>query len=259
MSTGITISLVQAPVIKGDVSANLATHLAMIALSAENGADLVVFPELSLTGYELELASSLAMKPHCVEIEQLSKAATQHKATVIAGLPLHRATNQKPTIAAAICLPNGGIELYSKQYLHSGEAAYCAEGDEDYLLEINGQRISLAICADFATPEHSKNAKRLNADLYVVSALISKQGLAADAQILSDIAKQNGYPVLLCNHISETGGWQACGNNSVWNAKGQLVFSSDCLEPCLVICSFDEADIKAEQVAVSERKAQASI
>ena len=47
----------------GDVEKNLAQHIDAIHAAASQGADAVVFPELSLTGYEPELAGGLAMAP----------------------------------------------------------------------------------------------------------------------------------------------------------------------------------------------------
>lgn len=74
MKADITISLAQVAVVKGDVDANLKSHLALLEQSAELGADVVVFPELSLTGYELELAKVLAIEPNAGNFTQLSQA-----------------------------------------------------------------------------------------------------------------------------------------------------------------------------------------
>ena len=82
----------------------------------------------------------------------------------------------KPHIAAVICFPNGEIEFYSKQYLHDGEGTYCAAGETNHLLNINNTRIALAVCADFAKPQHAQGAADSEAELYLVSALISPSG-----------------------------------------------------------------------------------
>ncbi|WP_267967702.1 nitrilase-related carbon-nitrogen hydrolase [Vibrio maritimus] len=60
MVSSISISLPQAPVFKEDIAANIHQHLVAIEASASLGADLVVFPELSLTGYELKSLAKLA-------------------------------------------------------------------------------------------------------------------------------------------------------------------------------------------------------
>ena len=63
LKSSVTISLAQVPVVKGNLVENLANHLEMIELSSNLRANVVVFPELSLTGYELELVQELACNP----------------------------------------------------------------------------------------------------------------------------------------------------------------------------------------------------
>lgn len=238
MKEGITISLAQVPVVKGDVQANIEKHIVMVEHSALSNADVVVFPELSLTGYELELAQKLASQPEPSRFEMLSKAAVDNQIIVIAGCPLVNSESDKPTIGAAICFPNGAVEFYSKQYLHEGEDKYCSSGNIDYSLTVNGYILALAICADFVNPEHAKRASLQGADIYLVSALISRSGFDTDAKILSNIAAKHSFPVLLSNHISITGGWESSGSNTIWDEAGQPVFTSGSISPCLVIYSF---------------------
>lgn len=232
----ITVSLAQVPIVKGSVRRNLDTHLSYIAKSSRVGADVVIFPELSLTGYELELAETLACQEDAAELKALSKAAIDHSIVVVAGCPLVTATT-KPTIGAVVCFPNGNIEFYAKQYLHDGEEVYCSAGTNDYFFTINGYRLALAICADFSEPMHAARAAEQGADMYITSALISESGYDADARILSNIAAQHQIPVLLSNHISQTGGWAACGRNALWDSTGKLIMSSESKDECLVLCT----------------------
>ncbi|MCE0495451.1 carbon-nitrogen hydrolase family protein [Vibrio salinus] len=240
MKNRITISLAQIPVARGDVRANLEHHLQMIEQSSDCNADVVVFPELSLTGYELDLAAKLALSPEPSNFEALSHASVENEVIVIAGCPLNVDHASKPAIGAVICFPDGSVEFYSKQYLHSGEEAYCSVGVSDYFFTVNGYQIALAICADFISAEHSERARKSGADIYIVSALISENGFTPDSQVLSDIASKYGFPVLLSNHISVTGGWEACGQNSIWNSRGELAISSDSKERCLVLCTLSD-------------------
>ncbi|KJY83880.1 amidohydrolase [Vibrio galatheae] len=245
MNTGVTISLAQIPVARGDLSGNLNHHFEMIERSSKHNADVVVFPELSLTGYELDLASELAELPEPANFKQLSQAAIENDIIVIAGCPLTNGDDEKPTIGAVVCFPDGTVEFYSKQHLHVGEDEYCSSGSEDYSFTVNGHQIALAICADFTKQQHSRQAKTLGADIYVVSALISDSGFETDSKILSTIALEQGFPVVLSNHISMTGGWASCGDNSIWDSTGKLVMSSNSKESCLVLCKIAGDEIKA--------------
>ncbi len=246
----VTISLAQVPVIKGNLVENLANHLEMIELSSNLRANVVVFPELSLTGYELELAQQLAFSQSRDSFVELSCAAIEHNIIIVVGCPLVAKKNAKPTIGSVICFPDGNVEFYSKQYLHDSEGEYCSSGSVDYLFNINGYRIGLAVCADFSSPQHSSHAANGGADIYIVSALISESGYQCDAEILANIATMYRFPVLLSNHISQTGGWQACGNNTVWDANGQIVFNSDSKDPCLVLTTLLGNEVSAVKVSI---------
>ncbi|ASA57738.1 carbon-nitrogen hydrolase family protein [Vibrio gazogenes] len=248
LNTSVTISLAQIPVSKGDVKANLEQHLYMIERASSSQADVVVFPELSLTGYELELLAELAVPPESSHFQTLSQAAVDHDIVVIAGCPLKPEQAGKPTIGAVICFPDGTVQFYVKQSLHAGEEVYCSSGETDYCFHIKGYQIALAVCADFADPQHAQRAKAAGADIYVVSALISEHGFVPDGKILSQTATEHGFPVFLSNHISVTGGWDTCGRNAVWNSHGELVLSSETKDSCLVLGTVTGNQIEAAKI-----------
>ncbi|WP_422101527.1 carbon-nitrogen hydrolase family protein [Vreelandella sp.] len=238
----ITIALAQLPVSKAAVADNLQTHLAYIERAAALGANVVAFPELSLTGYELALLSQLAMPRDDATFAALTAAAVANNTVVIAGCPLHN-PHGKPHIAAVVCFPNGEHTFYLKQHLHEGEEVDCAPGHESGLINVNGTRITLAVCADFTQPSHAATAAKQKADVYLASALISPGGYAKDAELLAVIAKRHQLPVLLANHVSTTGGWQTCGNCGGWNTAGELAVSAHGTQPSLVLCRIHQGGI----------------
>lgn len=250
----VTIGLAQLPIVKGALAQNLATHLEYIKSASAMDADVVVFPELSLTGYELELLKPLAMPKSADTFSTLSAAATANNIVIIAGCPLISEGN-KPHIGAVICFPNGQCDFYAKQYLHAGEDVYCSVGKDSYLLTVNGTRIALAICADFSNPAHAEVAATQQADVYITSALISEAGYGADAELLAGIAKRHQFPVLLSNHISPKGNWQTCGKSSGWNASGELVISAEGNDPIIVLCHVSQGALtQKKEIAYKSNK-----
>ncbi|ATG74081.1 hypothetical protein AN401_09640 [Zobellella denitrificans] len=235
----LTVALAQIQVGKGDLANNLKTHLEFIAASARLGADLVVFPELSLTGYELELAATLALDAGSSVLAELSRAAVRYRMVVVAGCPLKNGAG-KPFIGGVICFPDGLVEYYAKQYLHPGEEQYCAPGHRNYQFSVKGQRVALAICADFGEARHGRDAKAAGAELYLASALISELGFAADSRLLSSLAARLAMPVLLCNHAGVTGGWVACGNSGFWDGAGRPVFAVRGANTGVVLCTLTQ-------------------
>ncbi|WP_445620501.1 carbon-nitrogen hydrolase family protein [Kushneria sp. Sum13] len=232
----ITIALAQLPITRGTVADNLATHLRYIEQAARHGADVVMFPELSLIGYEPDLLEALAMPSDAEVFETLSDAATTHNLVVVVGCPLFN-DGGRPHIGALICFPDGKRTLYAKQHLHEGEAAYCSPGHEECLFTVNGVRLALAICADFAHPAHAEAAAVRNAQVYLVSALISEAGYDVDAELLAGIARRHQLPVLLSNHMSHTGGWQTCGRSGSWNTSGERAVGAEAKDAALVLCT----------------------
>jgi predicted amidohydrolase len=58
------LAVAQTRPIKGNIAANLENHRKMIEIAASKGANVLIFPELSLTGYEPELSKDLATHAH---------------------------------------------------------------------------------------------------------------------------------------------------------------------------------------------------
>ncbi|KXF82059.1 carbon-nitrogen hydrolase family protein [Enterovibrio coralii] len=235
----VSIALCQFSPSKGDMLANFAKHRQLTQNAADHGADIVVFPELSLTGYELALLQNNALPAHSDVEHDLGQLAKDLNVMIIAGAPLQNDSG-KPFIGAIIACPNGQTSTYAKQYLHSGEEVYAAAGEGNCFIAINGVKVALAICADFTHPQHQKDAIAENADVYLVSALISVGGFEADAKILSDIAKQTSMPVLLSNFVGESGGWQTGGNSSVWTTSGDRTLLANAVQEGFALCTLCE-------------------
>lgn len=99
----------------GDVAANLAQHVALARLAIAGGAQVVVFPELSLTGYELDQAAALAFEPLDARLEPLLALAHQAQVTIVAGAPVR--LKGQLHLGAAVLDADGGLDWYTKRHL----------------------------------------------------------------------------------------------------------------------------------------------
>ncbi len=88
MTQARAISVAQTCPVKGNVNANLDEHLRLTELAASEGAQVVMFPELSLTGYEIALAEALAFSEHDPRLATLIDTAASHSLTLIVGAPV---------------------------------------------------------------------------------------------------------------------------------------------------------------------------
>ena len=247
----IIFSLVQYPSIKGDIKSNLNNHVKHIKLSAESGADIVIFPELSLTGYELELASKLAIDGTSSIITDLSNAAIDNNVVIISGIPLINGTD-KPYIGALVSFPSGQTDFYRKQYLHPGEDKFMSAGSKNYSFEFKQRNMFLGICADFTNSQHWLDANEDHADIYLSSVLISKNGFAHDSEILRRKAIEHKLNIVMTNYIGETGGWLSNGNSRAWDTDGNVCISASDSDPCLVLCTITDGGISGRIINITK-------
>ena len=100
---------------RAGIAANLAEHEALALRAAREGVQVVVFPELSLTGYELDLARELSFSENDDRLAPLIALSSAHALTLIVGAPLR--VGAALYIAAFILAPDGSVGLYTKRYL----------------------------------------------------------------------------------------------------------------------------------------------
>ena len=92
----------------GDVASNIDRHLQFADEANRHGADIIVFPELSLSGYEPTLAEGLETTADDTRFEPLKRQAQALTMTICAGMPLM--TSGKPEIGMIVWQPDGRAE-----------------------------------------------------------------------------------------------------------------------------------------------------
>jgi predicted amidohydrolase len=208
----------------GDWQANLVQHLQLAQLAAQQGVRLLVFPELSLVGYELHLLQSHAISLQTPRLDGLHEIANSAQMTIVVGAPLRETETSKPFIASIVLHPTGLRSFYAKYFLHAGEEEFAQRGKIDHAIySVDTQRIALAICADTTHAAHPAVAVDHGAQLYAASVLWSVKGYAVDAAMMQSYAQSHGISVLAANFAGESGGYACAGASALWNAEGQLV------------------------------------
>lgn len=221
--TRLCIAAAQACSVAGDLAANIAHHLRFMDLAAEHGVQFLLFPELSLTGYEPALAADLALAPDAPVLQPLRDRARRLGITAVVGLPLREAGQPGVYVGALVLAADGQQAVYTKQHLHGGEEVYFCPGHRGAPLQLGGEQIALAVCADFGQASHARLAREAGASLYAASVLIGETGYAVDSAILQGYAQTHGMAVLVANHGGVTGGWQAAGRSVLWDARGTRI------------------------------------
>lgn len=215
------IAAAQIGVEAGDIERNLQTHLAFIEAAAGLGVDGLVFPELSLTGYEPGLAASLALTLDDARLTPLAETAVRHGVHVVVGAPL--VTPTRPAIGALLFAPSGQRHGYAKMHLHTGEEQWFSAGQQHCQVPVADQTIGIAICADANYPQHARAHARQGTSVYAVSAMITADGYPKDTENLANHARDHQMLVLLANHHQPTGGWVPTGKSAAWTPSSLLV------------------------------------
>jgi len=224
--TPLTIAAAQSISVAGDLAANIALHQRFIQVAAEQGVQLLVFPELSLTGYERGLAAELAIAPEAEVLQPLRDFAREARVTVVVGMPIRLSDDSPVLIGALVLGAEGSLGVYSKQHLHPGEEVAFAPGTGGSMLTLGGDSVALAVCADFSHASHAAGAAEQGADLYAAGVLITENGYAPDTALLQGYAGTHSMTVLMANHGGATGGWESAGRSAIWASDGSLIASA---------------------------------
>ncbi|WP_248916354.1 carbon-nitrogen hydrolase family protein [Pseudomonas moorei] len=248
----LIIAAAQSSSIAGDLAGNIARHQRFMKVAAEQGVQLLVFPELSLTGYERALAAELALAPDAAALQPLRDFAQEVGVTTVVGMPIRLSDTAPVLIGALVMGADGSLGVYSKQHLHLGEEVAFAPGYGGETLLVGADTIALAVCADFTHASHATAAAEQGADVYAAGVLITEKGYGPDTGLLKGYAQTHSMVVLMANHGDATGGWESAGRSAIWSANGSLVAAAPGTGDLIVIARRDVDGWSGQVVSVME-------
>ena len=214
------IALAQINPVKGAIATNVSLHKKWIQLAIQKKATVVIFPELSITGYEPTLAEALATTPHDSRFDIFQQLSNQHQLIIGIGVPLKNSTGIN--IGLLFFHPNQPRQVYAKRYLHADELPFFENGQNDNLL-IKNTTIGLAICYELSIPNHVTDAHKKGAKLYLASVAKTQKGVQQATERLSSIAKNYNMPTLMVNCVGCCDDFEAVGQSAVWDSAGNLL------------------------------------
>jgi len=185
------LALAQIAPVLGDLAQNLALHEVKIAESKAAGADLVIFPELSLTGYQLQdLAPEVAMRRTDPRLQSLAKLTSGGPSAVVSFV---ESTDDHRLFAAAALLEGGEVrhvarKCYLPTYGLFGERRFLAAGDAIRATRaaLGGSAagdvgIGIGVCEDFWHPTLPAILAQDGAELLINVAAGPARGASVDA------------------------------------------------------------------------------
>lgn len=225
---------------KNDINENLKDHYRLINLAADHGVQLILFPELSVSGYERENAESHEFTSNDSRLDELRQLAIKRNIIIIAGVPLRQ--ESQLYISAFVFYSNDSQQIYTKQYLHDGEEIYFSPGINDGLqIRLENESFSIAICADITNPAHAIKAASLNSTIYLASIFYTPNGILEGYRDLQGYANDLSMNVLMSNFGGASYGFESAGKSAFWNNDGNLIGSFEGIGEGLLIVRKSES------------------
>ena len=263
----LTIALAQINPTVGDIAGNARTISEHTARAREEGAQLVVFPELCLTGYPAE---DLLLKTDFLDAARaaLDELAAQTRGIVaLVGFP-ERADD---VYNAAAVLADGRLAaVYRKVHLPNygvfDEQRYFQAGTEPALIEIGDLPLGITICEDIWEPGPPATAEALAGAQVIVNLSASPyhagKGLERE-RMLVQRARDNLATVLFCNTVGGQDELVFDGHSLAIDQDGEVLARAPQFEESLTLCTLDPGAVGAARLrdprhrsaARSERKA----
>ena len=219
------ISAIQYKAESGNINANITSHTKFIELAAGYNANLVFFPELSLTGYGPRLGKSLAITASDPVLNIFQEQSDRWGIIVGIGLPLKAGENTE--IGMVWFVPNKSPSTYSKQQLHADELPFFVSGEKQFILESGDYRFAPAICFESLQQSHADHAVYMGANVYLASVAKSEKGLAKVRKHYPEIARKHNLFVIMANCLGPNDDFVSIGQSAIWARSGELLAQMD--------------------------------
>jgi predicted amidohydrolase len=185
------------------------------------GARIVVFPELSLTGYELDAPPIAAQDPR---LKPMVEACEEAGAVALVGGPVRGETDS--VHIGMLAVDGSGVTVaYRKMWLGGAEPERFSPGNTPAVLELDGWRLGLAICKDSGIPAHAAVTAALGIDAYIAGVLESAEDGAVPDERARRIAADHHVWVAMASFAGSTGGGydEAAGRSGISASDGSVV------------------------------------
>ena len=234
----------------------------MIKEAAANGAALIVFPELYLTGY----VASRRLPDLCEEatgpsFEKMASFAAENKIHIVYGFPEYRPEDAPadapvsgsgkrfalkpdgcPVIYNSVNFISDKGELigtYSKTHLFAGETINCTAGTETKIFDTDLGRVGLIICFDLEFPEPARMLGARDADLIIAPSANMGAFYAPHDHFAKCRAMENCSYVVYSNYVGSDNRFTYVGKSGVYAPDGALQGCEPDDAECLIYADID--------------------
>ena len=227
MAELVQIHLVQDSFLVGDIEANTNKIITLAEVARQSGADIVVFPELAVTGYPPE---DLLLRPGFIRlvdaaVEQITQSVKGLH--LVFGAPRHQGDQ---LFNSAFWVYQGErLAVYDKytlpNYAVFDEKRYFAAGSQPAVVEVKGIKLGLSICEDIWMAAPAEHARQAGADgLIILNASPYHAGKYAErVDMLKQRQSETGMAMFYLNLVGGQDELVFDGESMVVDTQGKLV------------------------------------
>ena len=237
----VRIAVVQEDCKIGDIGHNLDRAAALITRAAKEGARLVLFPEMFLTGYLLdEKLPSLAQDISGDSIHRLAEMAAVNRINICMGFA-ERDPQSGGLFNSLVCLSELGeiLAVYRKTHLFDEEKKFFIAGNQTIVTDTSIGRIGFLICYDIEFPEWSRINALRDAQLILVASANMEPWSAYQDIYAQARAMENQLYVAVANRIGRDGNYLFCGSSILVDPMGNTLGKADRRHPALLTAEID--------------------
>ncbi|WP_305081741.1 MULTISPECIES: carbon-nitrogen hydrolase family protein [Oceanotoga] len=221
-----------------DINQNLEKHIQYIKKAHENNCDTILFPELSLIGYDLNQISNY--KSTYEQEQILKEQALKYQMNILYGT-IHE-TNDKKYITHKLINKDKEEKIYKKIHLGKNEKKYFNEGNEIPIFQIQSKKekisIAFGICYDMHFPELSSIYAKNNVKIIFsphASYINANMRLKIWNKYMMARAYDNQLYIIACNNIFYKDDQILGGGIAVWNKKGEIEIKEETNKEKMII------------------------
>ncbi|MGI8661416.1 MAG: NAD+ synthase, partial [Thermoleophilaceae bacterium] len=241
----ITVALGQMNATVGDIAGNAATISALTASARDEGAELIVFPELALCGYPPE---DLLLKTHFLDATGMALEELARQTQGIVALVGFPERDDEVYNSAAVLADGRVAAVYRKLYLPNygvfDEQRYFQPGTEAATFDVNGVTVGLTVCEDIWEPGPPASTEALAGAQVIVNLSASPyhagKGIERE-RMLAQRARDNLSAIFLCNSFGGQDELVFDGHSVAIDQEGTVLARAPQFAEALTLCPIEPA------------------
>ena len=242
----VALAIFNSPV--GEIDDNLSRASRWVEEARDADAEIICFPETSITGYSNQAYIRASAEPvPGPSTEVLSALAVQHHIVILAGI-VEKGVGDRIYASHLVMTPDGDVGVYRKLHISPLEHAAFTPGDTIPLFDVKGTKFGIQLCYDAHFPDLSTSMAERGADIIFIPhaspRVTPEEKLESWMRHLPARAYDNSVYILACNQTGPNGkGLMFSGLAVIMGPSGKIIEKDVSGEEGLLIADLSASDL----------------